>query len=56
MLAGVGVGNCEGIDVVDVCVVTGDGALHPDTKSRKISKMAKIGRTFINGYSGSHDL
>ena len=36
-------------------MVTGDGALHPDTKSRKITKKAKIERTFINGHSGSHD-
>jgi hypothetical protein len=56
VLAGVIVGDCEGRDVVDVYVVTGDGALHPDTKSRKITKMAKIGRTFMNGYSGSHHL
>ena len=48
VLAGVRVGDWEGIDVVDVCVVAGDGALHPDTKSRKITKKAKIERSFIN--------
>jgi hypothetical protein len=55
VLVGVRGGDCEGIDAVDVCGVAGDGALHPDTKSRKITKKAKIGRTFINGYSGSHN-
>jgi hypothetical protein len=49
VLAGVITGDCEGRDVVDVYVVTGDGALHPDTKSRKITKREKIGKTFING-------
>jgi hypothetical protein len=48
VLAGVRVGGWEGIDVVDVCVVASDGALHPDTKSRKITKKAKIERSFIN--------
>ena len=56
LLTSVGVGDCEGIDVVDMSVVAGDGALHPDTKSRKTTKKAKIKRTFINDYSGSHDL
>lgn len=56
VLAGVGVSDCEGMDVVDVCVVAGDGALHPDTKIRKITKTAKIERNFMNGDSGSHNL
>jgi len=47
VLVGAGVGDCEGIGVVDVCVVTDGGALHPDTKSGKITKRLKIGRSFI---------
>ena len=53
---GVRNGDCEDMDVVDVCVVAGDGALHPDTKSRNITKKAKIERTFINVDSISHNL
>ena len=55
VLVGAGSGDCEGVDSVDACVFAGDGALHPDTKSRTITKKAKIGKTFINEYSGSHD-
>jgi hypothetical protein len=32
--------------------VTFEKLTQPDTKSRQIIKKAKIGRTFINGYSG----
>ena len=46
-MVGVIVGDGEGIDAVNVCVVVGDGALHPDTKSRKITKKAKIERSFM---------
>ena len=56
VLVCVGVSDCEGVDVVDVCMIAGDGALHPDTKIRQITKKAKIGRIFINGYSVSHNL
>jgi len=49
VLAGVRVGSWVGIDVVNVCEVSRDGVLHPDTKSRKITKKAKIERSFING-------
>ncbi|MDO8873061.1 MAG: hypothetical protein Q7V05_10080 [Methanoregula sp.] len=37
-----GESDCEGLDVVDVCVVAGDGALHPDNKIKQIIKNAKI--------------
>ena len=56
VLVGVRVSDCKDIGVVDVGFVADDGALHPDTKSRKITKKAKIGRTFINVYSISYNL
>ena len=48
VLIGAFVADCEGVGTVGFCVMACDGGeLHPDTKSRKITKRPKIGRSCI---------